>query len=256
MSVETWKSIADWATIVFIALTVVSGSTALILGDRINEKQAEQLQRFNTDLTAAKTANLELEKALTLRRLIVRVDPSKNVSNIDPLKPFSGVKVILEFLPDIEASRAASDISGVLTSKDVGWNVVEYTANPELNKEFFDGVTVIEPLAAGANPDPVDVKTRAAAGEFIKLLKANDWDVKSLPAKASAETPNKDGYIAPNTIKISVGFKPSPFSLPRDVREAIDKMRQDFIRQQKEVEEQARKHIEEQNKLRQQARPK
>jgi hypothetical protein len=55
MSLESWKSVADWATIIFIALTVVSGSAALILGDRINEKQTEQLRKFNEDLTNAKT---------------------------------------------------------------------------------------------------------------------------------------------------------------------------------------------------------
>jgi hypothetical protein len=54
MSVETWKSVADWATIVLIALTVVSGSAALILGDRINEKQAEHLRKFDHELTDAK----------------------------------------------------------------------------------------------------------------------------------------------------------------------------------------------------------
>src|SRR5258708_11469 len=61
MSVKTWKSIADWATIVFIALTVVSGSAALILGDRINEKQAEKLREFNKELTEAKTRQAEAE---------------------------------------------------------------------------------------------------------------------------------------------------------------------------------------------------
>jgi hypothetical protein len=64
MSVETWKSVADWATIVLIALTVVSGSVALILGDRINEKQAEQLRKFSGDLSIQQQRAAEAEKQL------------------------------------------------------------------------------------------------------------------------------------------------------------------------------------------------
>jgi len=55
MSLETWKSIADWASIILVALTVASGSAALILGGRINQKQDEQLREFNAKLTEAKT---------------------------------------------------------------------------------------------------------------------------------------------------------------------------------------------------------
>jgi hypothetical protein len=64
MNVETWKSVADWSTIVLIALTVVSGSAALILGDRINEKQAGQLRQFNRELTEAKTHQADAERQL------------------------------------------------------------------------------------------------------------------------------------------------------------------------------------------------
>lgn len=74
MPVETWKSIADWATIVFIALTVVSGSAALILGDRMNEKQAEQLRKFNEDITAAKTElGVQQERAANAERQLEEI---------------------------------------------------------------------------------------------------------------------------------------------------------------------------------------
>jgi len=78
MSIETWKSIADWATIVLIALTVVSGSAALILGDRINDRQTEQSRKFSEDLTAAKTQLAQAQKEtaeaqLSLRKYIEEV---------------------------------------------------------------------------------------------------------------------------------------------------------------------------------------
>lgn len=43
MPLETWKAVADWSTIVLIALTVVSGSAALVLGRRINDNQQARL---------------------------------------------------------------------------------------------------------------------------------------------------------------------------------------------------------------------
>jgi len=55
MSVELWKSIFDWATVVLIAFTVVSGAGALITGDIISKRQEAKLRQFDTDLTGAKT---------------------------------------------------------------------------------------------------------------------------------------------------------------------------------------------------------
>lgn len=54
MPVEVWKSIFDWATVVLIAFTVVSGAGALITGDIINKRQDARLRTFDQDLTGAK----------------------------------------------------------------------------------------------------------------------------------------------------------------------------------------------------------
>jgi hypothetical protein len=59
MSVELWKFIFDWATVVLIALTVVSGAGALITGGIIAKRQDARLYEFDKDLTGAK---LELGK--------------------------------------------------------------------------------------------------------------------------------------------------------------------------------------------------
>lgn len=59
MSVELWKSIFDWSTVILIALTVVSGAGALITGDIINKRQDNRLHQFDRGLTDAK---LELGK--------------------------------------------------------------------------------------------------------------------------------------------------------------------------------------------------
>jgi hypothetical protein len=76
VSVELLKSIFDWATVVFIALTVFTGAGALITGDIINKRQDAILHKFDADLTDAKTtlskqeersAELEIE-ALSLQK--------------------------------------------------------------------------------------------------------------------------------------------------------------------------------------------
>ena len=54
MSLELWKSIFDWATIIFIALTVFTGAGALITGDKLGKRQEAQLRQFDAGLTGAK----------------------------------------------------------------------------------------------------------------------------------------------------------------------------------------------------------
>jgi hypothetical protein len=55
MSVEAWKTLFDWATVVLIALTVVSGAGALITGNIIGKQQDERLLQFEGSLTSART---------------------------------------------------------------------------------------------------------------------------------------------------------------------------------------------------------
>ncbi len=56
MSLEQWKSIFDWGTIVFVALTVFTGAAALINGSKLAKHQDEQLRQFDKDLTDGKSA--------------------------------------------------------------------------------------------------------------------------------------------------------------------------------------------------------
>lgn len=79
MSTETWKAVADWATIVLIALTVVSGSAALILGHRIYEEQSTQL---------AKAQKESAEAQLALRQYIDEVNRDRGPRMIVDHKAF------------------------------------------------------------------------------------------------------------------------------------------------------------------------
>src|SRR5260370_7244271 len=54
MSVELWKTLFDWATVVLIAFTVVSGAGALITGDIITKRLEAKLHQFGMDLEKQK----------------------------------------------------------------------------------------------------------------------------------------------------------------------------------------------------------
>lgn len=202
-------------------------------------KAAAEIRQKNLEtekvLEQESDKRLELEKSVTFRRLISHNDSTRGESDSEPLKQFAGVQVILEFLPDLEPSRAASDLSDVL--RDAKWNVIKYAANPKLNDKSFDGVTIERPITDGPSPNPVDVRTAAAAGQLMAFLELNEWQGVFVPVNVSKEAVDKPGYIAPNTIRISVGNRPISYEL---LRSMIERVQKEFIRRQKE-DEQVRK---------------
>ncbi len=75
MSVELWKTIFDWATVVLIGFTVVSGAGALITGDIIGKRQVAKLRQFDTDITGAKTElGKQQERAAIAEKALKEVD--------------------------------------------------------------------------------------------------------------------------------------------------------------------------------------
>jgi hypothetical protein len=68
MSIEAWKSIFDWATVVLIAFTVFSGAGALITGNIIGKRQEAIQMKFEKELADAKKAlGSQEERVETLR---------------------------------------------------------------------------------------------------------------------------------------------------------------------------------------------
>jgi hypothetical protein len=153
MSTELWKSIFDWATVILIALTVVSGSGALITSSVISRRQEVRTRQFDKDLTSAKTelgkqqeraARLEsenlslktdLEKAkaeaakaqLELRRYIDHVDRKAGPRRLDRERFLEQLKdkptgmAFVTYKPeDMEAYQFATQISSLLQT--AGWN--------------------------------------------------------------------------------------------------------------------------------------
>lgn len=198
------------------------------------EKEAAELKKQNLDterkLEAERRTRLELEKSLNPRSLAyigeqaIFTDPSmlasvtglRGKSNIDPLKPFAGTNVILQYLPDAEASRAAGSIASII--KAAGWNVTELSARPELIGEYFDGVVVWAHrprTPAGSFPNTEQERAKmwsdGAAASVVLFLRSNNWQA-DLRGVGKGEVPI-------NTVKIMVGFKPNPYFQPQVVKD-------------------------------------
>src|SRR5207244_982149 len=81
---------------------------------------------------------LELEKSLWPRELYM-IFHDQTSTNFDSLKPFAGMTVLLEYLPDAEPKRAKESIAQILSN--AGWKVL-LRENKELWPGFFDGVVI------------------------------------------------------------------------------------------------------------------
>jgi hypothetical protein len=196
---------------------------------QLSEEKDRQLQRDLSDardaLEKEKTKRVEMEKSLARRELpifIGRIDSQgKHDTNFEAIRPFVGVNVIIRALRDAEAERAASSIADVCN--EAGLKVVSMERRDDLNIGFFDGVTVEPPemkmddLAPPSDPrdiaafwkrPPSDAVrgyeiANGAANALVEVLLSNNWQqARTFPG-------GKD--IPPNTIRVSVGFKPSPY---------------------------------------------
>lgn len=135
MSVETWKAIFDWGTVVLIGLTFVFGAGALITGNILNERQEKHLEQFTIDLEKQKgeTANAQAELLrLQQQRLprTLRFESNESLQAlVASLKHTPFTAEIQYKKGDGEASWFAEQIRGLLLS--AGWKVPHPAPIPE-----------------------------------------------------------------------------------------------------------------------------
>lgn len=194
---------------VLAALIFSVGLAALITGHITGEAQREKtltLEKGNIEsqraLETERTKRLELERSIAPR--YVPLFESGGKSNIDPLRPFAGVEMIVWYFPDDESQRAAGNIDAL--AKRAGWKLAKAAANPKLGHSFFDGV-VVEPHFSPGQGD-----TDTAADALVEFLRANNWVVRKWTDEAST--------VPQNTVRISVGLKPTPYFLNKEMRDA------------------------------------
>jgi hypothetical protein len=158
---------------------------------------------------------------------------------------------VLRFLPDAESERAASVLMGVLGN--VGWKMSAAIPDTAKYLPFFDGVLVewrtisqdelrqMESLPSSNLEEEAarlaklrkfgeeNMQSSRAAEELVDFLKANGWQAREMPAGQDE--------LPPDSIGITVGFKPNPYFDPEILKEINDRMEQ--IRQQ-QLEERRR----------------
>jgi hypothetical protein len=170
---------------------------------------AEQLKAQNLateqKLESERAQRLELEKSLAPRQIGIGPDPkSPGKKNIERLLPFGRTRVILQYLPDTETARTALAIKSVL--EQASWNIVSFLPQPQMNQEFFDGVIVFAPLATGPEPPEENVRNAKAAKALVGFLM--DQNVVARTHPSSDRLKDDSISIPPDTIRVSVGFKP------------------------------------------------
>lgn len=208
--------------------TFLAVASALWTGHFVFKNLSLQVSSAQTEASNAKTrADQEAVKRATLeksvaRREIGRIFRSDGSSNLDSLKPFAGVNVIIEYLPnDIETRRAFPAVEAVM--RETGWNISKPNPNPALESPEFDGVTVGSylpkippetPLTERLAKQQASTDALHAAEALIELLMVNNWEVRY-------DHDASEGLPA-NTIRVRVGFKSLPLVLNEEFQKILE----------------------------------
>jgi hypothetical protein len=195
----------------------------LTLDLRTKDGEIAEAQRLagiaNQHAAELNTRNLELEKSLAPRQIAFIEKQGK--SNIDPLKPFAGMNVIFDVIPDFEAQRAANQIAYFVNRS--GWKID--SANSAIRDWLSDGVKIWSHLSPNGSRDADEQKGEMASNALVKFLESFGWSATA-DKGSIAQGP---AYIPVNTIRVQVGFKPNPYFAPPEVKA--------FEKKAKEMEE-------------------
>lgn len=231
MSVELWKQIFDWASVVLVGLTFIAGAGALITGKILSDRQEERARQFGLDLTAARnelviqqgraaTVETELEAqkertahaqkdaseaALALAKFKEprTVSPDQQEKFISSLKAFAGEKFALAVFPDPEALALARTVDALL--KSANWQRIP----AQIQRE--NGVLVEIAGVTAASIFDSGVTAYIAPGDNESLAAQHALCTALVSAGIPCET-HRTPQLAgkePRAITISVGKKPS-----------------------------------------------
>jgi hypothetical protein len=206
---------------------------------------SKKLSAANDEIERLQAKRIELEKSLAPRTFA-----SISKDDIAKLRAFSGTNVVLRYLPDAEAERAASSLMGVLQA--AGWKMSQAVPDPSKNTPFFDGVLVTtwepsnEEIKALPSPSAffermqalrkiVDesAKSRRAAEQLVDFLKSHDWTGRSMPSRP-------EDHFSPDTLVIVVGFKPNPYFDPEQIKQInnmLEQQRQKALENERKEDE-------------------
>ncbi len=181
MSIELWKSIFDWGTIVLVGLAMVFGAGALVTGSIITERKdraiAEEQRKTAEAPAKAAQAQLALRKAAeyaaTTRRIIMGdrttnrgSDEKVRQARFQELGKHSAAYAVTVYVQEEEAQILAFDVRAALLKSGWKFVTVENLASTHIPLGFIEeGVQVRTMLPknpsdlsippSGATPPPV-----------------------------------------------------------------------------------------------------
>jgi hypothetical protein len=172
-----------------------------------------------------------------------RVLPNWSASgktSADPLKGLAGATVIIEYVADNEAQRAASNIVGALKFANLNVRVNPVKAVNEIN----DGVEV-QPYVGPIGGTDIQNSRRAddVADVLVKFLHLYNWQAqRRFPLDTTRKLIRDDSVLPPGSVRIQVGLYPAVMYIPpKELSGALAKFRADW----KKGEEESRRSKEE-----------
>ena len=132
MSVEAWKVVFDWSTVILLFITFVVGAGALLAGRIVNKRQAAELRKFEKDLADSRT-ELKRQEARAAEAELKLHEELQHSANRDlsiadqqaiskALMGFGRQRARIEIFPvNFETRSVADQIWGILLSAK--WDV-------------------------------------------------------------------------------------------------------------------------------------
>jgi hypothetical protein len=193
------------------------------------DKDEQGLTRLEGNSSRLKTSleNLAVCSAPRVLELWSVVIEGARKTTTDSLKPYAGRQAIIEYLPDPEALRAASNVRAAL--EDAGWHIFGFTRVDEIR----DGVEIQAYM--GKLPDSQDEarqeseahsRGKDAAEALRDFLRSYNWQATEGDAMSGPTDIPRGG------VKIRVGlYPPVTFVTPPGARDVMAKFAQDLAAQ-------------------------
>jgi len=204
------KAVKEESTVLATRMGIASRQlTDLEQGFTGAKKESEALRQQNMatqrELTDEQAKRSTMERSLAPRMLPVITG---RFGNTVSLQQFFGLRVIIEYVPDAEARRAAEEIRSFVGYAHWESRDQDLSANPQLFAGFFDGVVIGTYFPLERNREDLVAAQRSgeAAEALMSVMRNSGWRVRNPPGVAQTFGP-----IPKNAIKIMIGMKPNDF---------------------------------------------
>lgn len=199
------RGVSEQARILSLKLNALESKADDALGNV--QRLWDQTLLIKKELDEEHARRLKLEANLAERTLPIVTGPGGNTTT---LWPFHGLRVIIEYVPEPEAERAAGEICRFVKFGRLTCDPSDVAPNPNLSA-LYDGVMIEQYSALLAHGEVTPEQTlaikRSGGAELalIAILKANDWKVRDVPLPG----PLFGEPTEQNTIKVMIGIQPS-----------------------------------------------